>query len=484
MSVSLLATDGYKFSMAQAGWPLRKETFYFSFRRGGPQVVPIDLAAFVESLRPSAKGGEREFLASHEYTIGDAFDAASKGALVVRAAPKGSWVLPREPIATITGPSALVSFLEPLLLQAHYRFQIATLALRDPDALARAVSTVTCEAQRAIVRESCDAVSVACPAMRVDEEGYAARVRERANAIVRALREDGRDAARIFEVGLRAASSMEQHLIALGACKEAGITRTSNVFGARALGVIPVGTMGHEHVQRFFSDEAAYRAMKERRPQRSSFLLDTFDTLKSGLPAAFEIMREDPAARDSIRYDSGDKEAQYLIACERARELGVRPVHVIEDGIGAEDVARFEALREKTGVRPDEQFYGSGGWLVSQTESPDPKRALTRDKVAAVFKLSRSGKRDVMKLSNDAGKISVPGVPVAWRRVSGDGPTGIVAQEGERVRGGYVRVDEARDHQALRAMPRDERVELSDETRALAERVKGEIESQIERRSS
>jgi nicotinic acid phosphoribosyltransferase len=312
--------------------------------------------------------------------------------------------------------------------------------------------------------------------MRVDEEGYASRVRDRARAIAKAAG----DGARIFEVGLRAAATMEQHLIALAACKEAGITRTSNVLGAKKLSMIPVGTMGHEHVQRFFSDEAAFRAMKERRAQRSSFLLDTFDTLQSGLPAALEIMAEDPAAHDSIRYDSGDKAAQYAVAVERARAIGVRPVHVIEDGIGEEDVRRFEALRDASGVKPDEQFYGSGGWLVSQTEGPDPKTALTRDKVAAVYKLSKSGKRAVMKLSNDPGKVSVPGVPVAWRRVRGDGPLGMIAQEDEPVRDGYVRIDEV---DRVLGKPGGDRVELSDATRALTEETKRAIAAAATRRT-
>ncbi len=461
MSISVLATDGYKFSMAEAGWPLRRETFYFAFRRGGAQVVPFDAAAYVRSLLPSASSSDYAYLAEHEYAMGDAFKAAIRdGAVVVRGAPKGAWVLPHEPIVTVTGPSALASWLEPLLLQAHFRIQLATLASRDREGLARAVSVVTCEAQRDIVRETLDAMKVPAPEIRVDVEGYASRVRARAEELVKAAG----DGARIFEVGLRAASCIEQHVIALEACKRAGITRTSHVLGAQRTGMTPVGTMGHEHVQRYGSDEAAFRAIKERRPQRSSFLLDTFDTLRSGLPAALEIIAEDPGARDSIRYDSGDKEAQYAVAVLRARELGARPVHILEDGFDADQLRRFEALREKTGVRPDEQFYGFGGWLVSQTEGS----GLTRDRVAAVYKLSQTGKRAVMKFSNDAGKVSIPGVPVAWRRVRGEGPMGIVAQEGERVREGYVRLDQSRDP----PMPEGETVELSDATRALSEEAK------------
>ena len=56
---------------------------------------------------------------------------------------------------------------------------------------------------------------------------------------------------------------------------------------------------------------------------------------------------------------------------------------------------RFEDLRAQTGVKADEQFYGFGGWLVSDGSG------VSRDRVAAVYKLSQSGKRAAMKFSND-----------------------------------------------------------------------------------
>jgi hypothetical protein len=42
--------------MAEAGWPLRTETFYYSHRKGGPQVLPVDVPAFVRSLLPKRAG--------------------------------------------------------------------------------------------------------------------------------------------------------------------------------------------------------------------------------------------------------------------------------------------------------------------------------------------------------------------------------------------------------------------------------------------
>ncbi|MBK6460014.1 MAG: nicotinate phosphoribosyltransferase [Myxococcales bacterium] len=435
---SILTSDGYKFSMAEAGYPLRTETFYLSHRRGGPQVVPFDAHALVARLLPSVEQGDYAYLAEHGYDMGAGFKAAivAREALTVRALPQGAWFLPREPWLTITGPSALVSWLEPLLLQASFRVQVATLALTSlaslasPDALARELGVLTCEAERDLVGETLDAVGVAAPKLTVDEAAYAERVAGRVRDLVRIT--DGR----FFEVGLRAATCVAQHRVALRAAKEAGLRRTSHALLARELGLEPVGTMGHEHVQRFGTDEDAFRAMRDRRPGRSSFLLDTFDTLRSGLPAALRVMAEAPDAGDSVRYDSGDKEAQYREVVRLGRELGLRPVHILEDSFDLPLTQRFEDLRRELGVPADTQFYGYGGFLVAQTTN----RALTRDRVAAVYKLSQSGPTPNMKFGDEAGagKESVPGRPLVARRVRGEGPVGLIVQEGEPLPDGYV----------------------------------------------
>lgn len=433
MAVSVLATDGYKFSMAEAGWPLRRETFYYSHRKGGPQALPFDVAAEIEALLPSVADADWAFLGRHGYDMGAAFKAAmASREVAVRALPKGTVFFAREPVFSVTGPSALVSWLEPLLLQLSYRIQVASLALTAPEQLPKAVGTVTCEAQRELVLRTLDAVQVAAPEVRVDADGYRERVRARVLELVEIVGQP----ERLFEVGLRAATCLPQHLLALEACRSAGLSRTSNVSGAQQLGLAAVGTMGHEHVQRFGSDDAAFRAMVERRPQRSSFLLDTFDTMRSGIPAAFAVMAERPNEGDSIRYDSGDKEAQYRFAEGEARRQGLQPVHILEDGFDAEQTRRFEALRIQLQVPPSRQVYGYGGYLVAGTAGS----FLTRDRVSAVYKLSQTGARPTMKFANEAGlgKQSVPGQPVVFRRVSGAGPIGIIGQEGESAPPGYV----------------------------------------------
>lgn len=432
---SLLASDGYKFSMAEAGYPLRTETFYLSHRRGGPQVLPFDPHALVASLLPTIAPSDYVYLAEHGYDMGAGFKAAmlERAGLKVRALPQGAWFLPREPWLTVTGPSALVSWLEPLLLQASFRVQVATLALTSPDALPRELGVLTCHEERDIVAETLDAVGVAAPKLQVDEGAYAERVASRVRDLVRVT------GGRFFEVGLRAATCVAQHRVALTAAKEAGLERTSHAFLARELGLEPVGTMGHEHVQRFGTDEDAFRAMRDRRPERSSFLLDTFDTLRSGLPAALRVMAEAPDSGDSVRYDSGDKEAQYREVVRAGRELGLRPVHILEDSFDLPLTQRFEDLRRALDVPEDTQFYGYGGFLVAQTAN----RTLTRDQVAAVYKLSQSGPHPNMKFGDEAGagKESIPGRPLVARRVRGEGPVGLVVQEGEALPEGYAHGD-------------------------------------------
>ena len=127
---SILATDGYKFSMAAAGFPLRKETFYYSHRRGGPHYLPFDVDKVVRDLLPlkAPTELERQFLVDNGYDMGGAYWEAMKGEIEIKAIPKGTWFFDREPVFTVTGPSALVSWLEPLVLQLHYQIQIATLA--------------------------------------------------------------------------------------------------------------------------------------------------------------------------------------------------------------------------------------------------------------------------------------------------------------------------------------------------------------------
>jgi nicotinic acid phosphoribosyltransferase len=434
--LSTLCTDAYKFSMAQAGFPLRRETFYLSFRRGGVQHVPIDLEAAVRAMIDGlhATREEAAFLREYGYGITDAMETALADAssVEIAAVPKGAWVLEREPILTITGPSFLVSWLEPSLLWLNYPIQLAT-ALRSLGGGPPPVElvTATCEEHERILRAALVEAGGPQPRVVREDAEYAARVQKQ----VRALVDIVGDPNRLFEVGLRSAVCLEQHRIVLEACRSAGVMRTSDVHHARLLGMTPIGTMGHEHVQRWGADLPAFQAMRDMRTAPPTYLLDTFDTMGSGIAAAVAAMKERPH-RCAIRYDSGNKFIQYLHACELLHDQGLAPTHVLEDAMDATMTQHFERLREFTQWPVEAQVYGYGGFIVAAPMS----NPLTRDRVSAVFKLSETGGAPRMKFGNEAagGKESVPGRPVVWRRVRGKGPLGIVAQAGEPVVDDYV----------------------------------------------
>ncbi|MCF6229116.1 MAG: nicotinate phosphoribosyltransferase, partial [Planctomycetes bacterium] len=366
MTYSLLSTDGYKFSMAAAGFPLRNETFYYSHRHGGAQYLPLDVKSHIQRLLPEVLADHYSYLTANDYEMGAAFKAAwgRVDELKVRTLPEGSWFFEREPVFSITGPSTIVSWLEPLALMMNYRIQVATLALTNPKNLAAEVGTVTCIEQREIVLETLESVGVKAPEITVDSELYFSTVLKQVKELVKIVGDSGR----IFEVGMRAATCLGQHRIALQACAEAGVKRTSNVELARELDMIPVGTMGHEHVQRWGDDLAAFEAMRDMRSSPPSYLLDTFDTMGSGIVAAVAVMRS-RAHACSIRYDSGNKFVQYLHACELLSAAGLEPSHVLEDSLDLMATVHFEQLREFTQWPPEKQLYGYGGSIVAKPAS-------------------------------------------------------------------------------------------------------------------
>jgi nicotinic acid phosphoribosyltransferase len=189
-----LATDAYKFSMGQAGFPLRHESFYFSFRRGGPQYVAIDLATTVAALVDAIEIDEAdlEFARRSGYGLSDAMERALRdgsAALEIVAVPPGTWVLEREPILAVSGPSFLVSWLEPMLLWLNYPIQLAT-AL-ELGQVTPPMRVATCGEHEAIMRRVAAEVGAAELDVVREDEAYRERVRKAVDAAARGLRERG-----------------------------------------------------------------------------------------------------------------------------------------------------------------------------------------------------------------------------------------------------------------------------------------------------
>jgi nicotinic acid phosphoribosyltransferase len=180
-------------------------------------------------------------------------------------------------------------------------------------------------------------------------------------------------------------------------------------------------------------------------------------------------MEEDRRRGDSIRYDSGDKEKQYRFAAAEAKRRGLRPVQILEDSFDAPLTRRFEELRQEVGLMPEEQFYGYGGHLVA-VPSGSP---LSRDRVAAVYKLSETARWPTMKFGDEAsgGKDSVPGKPTVFRRRTGEGAPGLIGQQGETPPPGYFSLTDSGEPSPR---PAGATVEPSEETHNIIANLRAE----------
>lgn len=432
---SPLLTDGYKFSMAQAGFPLRHEYFYLHFRRGGAQRIPFDFKAVVEALRPRLPDSrEQGFLLANGYGLTPAMEAALLGELTVMYQPKGTWANEHEPVLTVSGPSFLVSWLEPLLIAFNFPMQIAT-------AMSEGVTEFECNCP-----DEAQIIGLVGQAMGIDGKARYNEVlfRQNINEQVANLRDVlGSGIDRAFEVGTRAMTCLAQHRIVLEELKAAGITRTANVLLAYELYMVPVGTTGHEHQERHGDDIDGFRAVRDLRPEPPSYLFDTYDPMKRGIPAAIEAMLENRVRYCSVRFDSGDQEAQLLAFARAQRKHGLNIFYLFMDGYDAERVSKMEQYADNLGIQMDDRHYGMGSYFVS-------KPALTpytRDRLAMVYKLCQSGgpgfdgkhgARNVKKYSGSPGKESIAGRPIVI--IAHDG-TRYIAQQGEGLRpeGGYCR---------------------------------------------
>jgi len=444
--VSPLMTDGYKFSMAQAGFPLRTETFTLSCRKGGPFYTPFNLGKVIQVIVGNLRLpelGEYEWLARHDYAFTSAMKEALQADVEVWSPPVGSWVNEYEPLLTVTGPSFLASWLEPLAIMLNFPLQVATAYLDG-----KRTFRCSCSHEAEIVKLVATSVGGRGHGCTTDcNEGpyrdtYRDAVQQRVLGIVKAL---GGEGHRAFEVGLRAATCLEMHNMALDECMAAGIFATSNVYGASISGgahdacpqgMKPVGTTGHEHQQRWGADIPGYRAVRDMRASPPSYLPDTYDVMNKGLPGAFRVLKEEPGRKGGIRLDADDQEEErQQFALILGADLPDQSFVIFEGGYDAPRTAETEAHCDEHGWPQDRRFYGYGGYIVCAADW----MPYTRNRVSCVYKLSRSGDRDVMKFTG--AKSSVPGKPCILRPADNYDPDyhiqwgSLIAQQGETVEG-------------------------------------------------
>jgi nicotinate phosphoribosyltransferase len=176
-----------------------------------------------------------------------------------------------------------------------------------------------------------------------------------------------------------------------------GFNSTSNVKAAFDFGVPASGTMAHSFIQHSDDELSAFRIFAEGRPERCVLLVDTYDTLQSGIPNAITVakeMEQKGQRLEGIRLDSGD--LAYL--SKRARILldnaGLHYVKIVASNQLDEYV--IKSLFEQ-GAPID--VFGVGTSLV--TGHPDAA-------LDGVYKLSFARNKPRIKLSESLKKTTLP----------------------------------------------------------------------------
>lgn len=212
----------------------------------------------------------------------------------------------------------------------------------------------------------------------------------------------------VMEFGLRRAQGPDAGIYGARAAMIGGCVGTSNVYAGKLFDVPVSGTMAHSWVMNFPSELEAFRAYAKSFPDNCLLLVDTYDTLRSGVPHAIQVFKE---LRDQgyepkgIRLDSGD--LAYLSKAARAMldEAGFENAIICASGDLDENLIR--SLKAQ-GARID--TWGVGTKLITSADMPALGGVY---KLAAVYE----GETEIpkIKLSDTTEKTTNPGVKEVYR---------------------------------------------------------------------
>lgn len=231
----------------------------------------------------------------------------------------------------------------------------------------------------------------------------------------------------ILEFGLRRAQGPDAGIYGARASVIAGCNATSNVICGQMFGIPVAGTHAHSWVMSFPDELSAFRAYAEYFPDACLLLVDTYDTLKSGMPNAIKVFEELRAQGHEplgIRLDSGDLAYLSKEARRMMDEAGFPKAKVCVSGDLDEFLIRDLKLQ---GACID--IWGVGTKLITSKDCPA---------LGGVYKLSAEyvGNRVVpkIKISENPAKITNPGVKKLLRiydKESGRALADLIALEEE-----------------------------------------------------
>ncbi|HYE68902.1 MAG TPA: nicotinate phosphoribosyltransferase [Anaerovoracaceae bacterium] len=267
----------------------------------------------------------------------------------VWAVPEGTPVFPGEPLVTVRGPVIQAQFVETILLLAiNHQSLIAT----------------------------------------------------KANRIVRAAQ--GRS---VMEFGTRRAHGGSGAVHGARAAYIGGCVGTACALAERDFKIPAMGTMAHSWVQMFPSEYESFKTYAEIYPENCILLVDTYNVIKSGIPAAIKVFQELKPQKMGIRIDSGDvtyltKKARTMLDKAGLKECTIVVSNSLDEYI----------IRDVIGQGARIDTFGVGERLITSKSEPV---------FGGVYKLAALEQNGVlipkMKISENIEKITNPGFKTVYR---------------------------------------------------------------------
>ncbi|WP_449354430.1 nicotinate phosphoribosyltransferase [Virgibacillus natechei] len=228
----------------------------------------------------------------------------------------------------------------------------------------------------------------------------------------------------LMEFGTRRAQELDAAIWGTRAAFIGGFDATSNVRAGKLFGIPVSGTHAHSMIQAYKDDYTAFKKYAETH-RDCVFLVDTYDTLTSGVPNAIKVAKElgDNINFLGIRLDSGDmaylsKEARKMLDAAGFRGTKIYASNDLDEST----INSLQAQGAKIDV------WGVGTKLITGYDQPA---------LGAVYKLvaveNENGEMtDTIKISGNPEKVTTPGMKKLYR---------IVNEINHRAEGDYITLD-------------------------------------------
>ena len=210
----------------------------------------------------------------------------------------------------------------------------------------------------------------------------------------------------LLEFGTRRAQEMDAAIWGTRAAVIGGADATSNVRAAKIFGLKASGTHAHALVQSYGNDYEAFKAYAQTHKD-CVFLVDTYDTLRVGVPSAIKVAREfgDKINFQGVRIDSGDMAYISKKVRQQLDEAGFTDAKIYaSNDLDENTILSLKMQKAKIDV------WGVGTKLITAYDQPA---------LGAVYKIvsveNEAGEMiNTIKLSNNAEKVSTPGKKQVW----------------------------------------------------------------------